>query len=150
MSTSTALTVPTQFALANGIRFAYRRCEKQGGIPLVFNQHFTGTMDAPHAHFSGELVAAPGHGPDEIAVGSQGLAQCRDLGLKAVLLDHPAGPHAAHQLVLGQDRPGGIDERQEHIESAAAERDGLAVCQQLAAMTNEREAAELADGSAAG
>ena len=45
MSTDTALTVPTQFALANGIRFAYRRWGKQGGIPLVFNQHFTGNLD---------------------------------------------------------------------------------------------------------
>ena len=74
------------------------------------------------------------------AVGSQGLAQWRDLGLKAVLIDHPAGPHAAHQLVLGQDRPGGIDERQEHLESAAAELDWLAVCQQLAARTWSRGA----------
>ena len=92
----------------------------------------------------GQLVAAPGHGPDEIAVGSQGLAQCRDLGLKAVLLNDPSRPHAAHQLVLGQD------ERQEHVESAAAELDGLAVCQQLAAMRKEREAAELDEGSGAG
>jgi pimeloyl-ACP methyl ester carboxylesterase len=38
-------TVPTQFVEANGIRFAYRRFGKRGGIPLVFNQHFTGTMD---------------------------------------------------------------------------------------------------------
>src|SRR5712691_10502315 len=38
-------TVPTQFVEANGIRFAYRRFGKAGGIPLVLNQHFTGTMD---------------------------------------------------------------------------------------------------------
>jgi pimeloyl-ACP methyl ester carboxylesterase len=38
-------TVPTQFVEANGIRFAYRRFGKSGGVPLVFNQHFTGTMD---------------------------------------------------------------------------------------------------------
>src|SRR5947207_654845 len=38
-------TAPTQFVEANGIRFAYRRFGKSGGIPLVFNQHFTGTMD---------------------------------------------------------------------------------------------------------
>src|SRR5712672_3298597 len=62
-------TAPTQFVEANGIRFAYRRCGKApefdpelfldgidppywaelnrsiGGVPLVFNQHFTGTMD---------------------------------------------------------------------------------------------------------
>ncbi|WP_181832892.1 alpha/beta fold hydrolase [Bosea caraganae] len=38
-------TAPTQFIEANGIRFAYRRFGKTGGVPLVFNQHFTGTMD---------------------------------------------------------------------------------------------------------
>src|SRR6202022_4374237 len=43
--THTHQTAPTQFVEANGIRFAYRRFGKSGGIPLVFNQHFTGTMD---------------------------------------------------------------------------------------------------------
>jgi pimeloyl-ACP methyl ester carboxylesterase len=38
-------TAPTQFVEANGIRFAYRRFGMLGGMPLVFNQHFTGTMD---------------------------------------------------------------------------------------------------------
>jgi pimeloyl-ACP methyl ester carboxylesterase len=38
-------TAPTQFVEAKGIRFAYRRFGKSGGMPLVFNQHFTGTMD---------------------------------------------------------------------------------------------------------
>src|ERR1700728_5237071 len=38
-------TAPTQFVEANGIRFAYRRFGKPSGVPLVFNQHFTGTMD---------------------------------------------------------------------------------------------------------
>ncbi len=38
-------TAPTQFVEANGIRFAYRRFGKAGGVPLVFNQHFMGTMD---------------------------------------------------------------------------------------------------------
>src|SRR5260221_14431824 len=61
-------TAPTQFVEANGIRFAYRRFGKApefdpelfidgidpqywaelndsiGGVPLVFNQHFTRTM----------------------------------------------------------------------------------------------------------
>jgi pimeloyl-ACP methyl ester carboxylesterase len=45
MSKYTAITVPTQFVETNGIRFAYRRWGKQGGIPLVFNQHFTGNLD---------------------------------------------------------------------------------------------------------
>ena len=38
-------TAPTQFVDAAGIRFAYRRFGKTGGVPLVFNMHFTGTMD---------------------------------------------------------------------------------------------------------
>ena len=38
-------TAPTQFVEANGIRFAYRRFGKFGGVPLVFNMHFIGTMD---------------------------------------------------------------------------------------------------------
>jgi hypothetical protein len=37
-------TVPTQFVETKGIRFAYRRFGQASGVPLVFNQHFTGTM----------------------------------------------------------------------------------------------------------
>lgn len=43
--THTHQTAPTQFVEANGIRFAYRRFGKAGGVPIVFNQHYTGTMD---------------------------------------------------------------------------------------------------------
>jgi pimeloyl-ACP methyl ester carboxylesterase len=45
MTTHTHQTAPTQFAQVNGMRFAYRRFGKQNGVPLVFNQHYTGTMD---------------------------------------------------------------------------------------------------------
>jgi pimeloyl-ACP methyl ester carboxylesterase len=38
-------TAPTQFVDAAGVRFAYRRFGRSGGVPLVLNQHFTGTMD---------------------------------------------------------------------------------------------------------
>lgn len=38
-------TTPTQYVQANGTRFAYRRFGKEGDVPLVFNIHFTGTMD---------------------------------------------------------------------------------------------------------
>src|SRR5712672_1061586 len=38
-------TAPTQFVEANGIRFACRRFGKTGGVPIVFNQHYIGTMD---------------------------------------------------------------------------------------------------------
>jgi pimeloyl-ACP methyl ester carboxylesterase len=45
MTTHTHQTAPTQFVAAKGIRFAYRRFGKPGGMPLVFNIHFMGTMD---------------------------------------------------------------------------------------------------------
>ncbi len=47
MSNYTHQTAPTQFVEAKGIRFAYRRFGKPNaiGVPLVFNQHFVGTMD---------------------------------------------------------------------------------------------------------
>ena len=38
-------TAPTQYAEAGGIRFAYRRFGIPGPPPLVFFQHFMGTMD---------------------------------------------------------------------------------------------------------
>ena len=45
MKTDRALTVPTRFVEAGGIRFAYRRWGKPGGPPLVFMQYFSGNLD---------------------------------------------------------------------------------------------------------
>jgi pimeloyl-ACP methyl ester carboxylesterase len=45
VTTHTHQTASTQFVEAAGVRFAYRRFGKSGGVPLVFNMHFTGTMD---------------------------------------------------------------------------------------------------------
>jgi hypothetical protein len=45
MNTRTHQTAPTQYVDANVIRFAYRRFGKPNGVPLLFNQHYTGTMD---------------------------------------------------------------------------------------------------------
>ena len=45
MTTYTHQTAPTQYVQTRGIRFAYRRFGKAGSVPLVFNHHFTGTMD---------------------------------------------------------------------------------------------------------
>src|SRR5712671_1583140 len=38
-------TAPTQFLEANGLRYAYRRFGNGSGRPLLFLQHFTGTLD---------------------------------------------------------------------------------------------------------
>src|ERR1700693_877974 len=45
MTNHTHQTAPTQHVEANGTRFAYRRFGRAGGVPLVFNMHFLGTMD---------------------------------------------------------------------------------------------------------
>jgi pimeloyl-ACP methyl ester carboxylesterase len=45
MTRHTHQNAPTQFVEADGIRFAYRRFGKAGGVPLVFNMHYLGTMD---------------------------------------------------------------------------------------------------------
>ena len=45
MPTYSHRTAPTRFIEANGIRFAYRRFGNPAGAPVVFNQHYTGTMD---------------------------------------------------------------------------------------------------------
>lgn len=44
MTIYTHQTAPTQFVEAKGVRFAFRRFGKTGGVPLVFNIHFNGTM----------------------------------------------------------------------------------------------------------
>ncbi len=45
MTEPTHETAPTRFVEAGGIRFAYRRFGKPGDVPVVFNQHFQGTLD---------------------------------------------------------------------------------------------------------
>src|SRR5580704_4180931 len=39
-------SAPTEFVDASGIKFAYRRLGSRQGTPLIFLQHFTGTMDS--------------------------------------------------------------------------------------------------------
>ena len=103
MNTYTHQTAPTQFVEANGIRFAYRRFGKAGGVPLVFMQHFRGGMDhwdptvtdgfAEHRPIilfdNAGVAASTGETPDTIDamadhaadfIGALGLAQIDLLG----------------------------------------------------------------------
>jgi pimeloyl-ACP methyl ester carboxylesterase len=103
MTQHTHQTAPTQFVDADGIRFAYRRFGKGGGVPLVFMQHFRGGMDhwdpavtdgfadhRPVILFDNAGVAAStGETPDTIDalvdhsadfIGALGLAQVDLLG----------------------------------------------------------------------
>ena len=45
MSAYTHDTAPTQYLETGGIRFAYRRFGRAGGVPLVFFNHFRGNLD---------------------------------------------------------------------------------------------------------
>jgi len=45
MSSYSHETAPTRFVEADGIRFAYRRFGKSGGLPLLFLQYFNANMD---------------------------------------------------------------------------------------------------------
>jgi len=53
----TAVTAPTQFVDTKLKQYAYRRLGKRGGLPLLFLQHFTGTLDNWDPAFV-DLVAA--------------------------------------------------------------------------------------------
>jgi pimeloyl-ACP methyl ester carboxylesterase len=45
-ASATHVTAPTRFVEVDGARLAYRRFGKPGGVPLIFCQHFVGTMDS--------------------------------------------------------------------------------------------------------
>jgi pimeloyl-ACP methyl ester carboxylesterase len=119
MKTYTAITVPTQFVEANGIRFAYRRWGKPGGIPLVFNQHFTGTLDnwdpavldglTPEREVilfnNAGIASSTGEVPSTFAGMARNAEAFIDaLGLKQIdLLGFSIGGMVAQQIVI--DRP---------------------------------------------
>ena len=45
ITTGSNMTAPTQLLTVNNDRYAYRRFGRGGGHPLLFLQHFTGTLD---------------------------------------------------------------------------------------------------------
>jgi pimeloyl-ACP methyl ester carboxylesterase len=116
MTQHTHQTAPTQFVEANGIRFAYRRFGKVGGVPLVFNQHFTGTMDhwdpAVTDGFARErevilfnnagISSSSGEVPTTVErMGANAVAFIKTLGLKTVdVLGFSIGGFVAQEIAL--------------------------------------------------
>ena len=45
-TTETLETTPSKYIEANGVKFSYRALGPKTGTPLIFLQHFTGTMDS--------------------------------------------------------------------------------------------------------
>ena len=70
MSSNNHQTAPTQFTEAGGIRFAYRRFGKNGGVPLLFFMHFTGTMD----HWDPALTDGFAQGREVILFNNAGVS----------------------------------------------------------------------------
>jgi pimeloyl-ACP methyl ester carboxylesterase len=116
MTSVTHQTAPTQYVEANGIRFAYRRFGKSGGVPLVFNMHFTGTMDhwdpAVTDGFAKDrevilfdnagVASSSGEVPTSIAeMGANAVAFVKALGLKqADVLGFSIGGLVAQEITL--------------------------------------------------
>lgn len=116
MSTYNHDTVPTQFVEANGIRLAYRRFGKTGGVPIVMNIHFRGTMDHWDPAVTDGLAqqrevilfdnagigASSGETPATIAgMATNAVAFIRELGIgKTDILGYSIGGKVAQEIVV--------------------------------------------------
>jgi pimeloyl-ACP methyl ester carboxylesterase len=112
-------TAPTQFLQANNETYAYRRFGSGQGLPLLFLQHFTGTLDNWDPAVTDPLAAgrevilfesaglgrSTGEVPDTIAgMARHALAFLDGLGLETCdVLGFSLGGMVAQQLA--QDRP---------------------------------------------
>jgi pimeloyl-ACP methyl ester carboxylesterase len=118
MTTYTALTAPTQYVEADGVRFAYRRLGPTRGVPVLFLQHYTGTIDQwdpvvvdgfaaerPVIVFDNAGVGgSSGTTPEDVAeMTRQALAFINALGLLQMdLLGFSLGGFIAQEIALGQ------------------------------------------------
>src|ERR1700694_4140498 len=109
-------TAATQFVEANGIRFSYRRSGKSGGVPIVFNQHYIGTMDYWDPTVTDGLArdrevilfnnagvsSSSGEVPTSFEeMGANAIAFIKALGLKQVdVLGFSIGGMVAQEIVL--------------------------------------------------
>src|SRR6266850_3378891 len=117
--TASSTTAPTQFLQVNGQSYAYRRFGNGPGLPLLFLQHFTGTLDnwdpavtdplaTGHEVIlfdSAGLGRSSGKVPETVAgMAEPVLAFLDGLGLKTCdVLGFSLGGMVAQQMVV--DRP---------------------------------------------
>jgi hypothetical protein len=82
------------------------------------------------AQHAGEPVAAAEFCADNVAVGAERLAQCKDLNLQVVFRHRDARPHSAEELVFFDEQAVRFQEDQKQIKGARAEFDRNAVGEQ--------------------
>jgi pimeloyl-ACP methyl ester carboxylesterase len=118
MTSFTHDTAPTQYAEGGGIRFAYRRFGGTGRPPLVFYQHFMGTMDdhdpALSDAFAGDrevilfnntgVASSSGIVPDTIeAMARDAITFTDALGLTTIdVVGHSMGGLVAQEVALAR------------------------------------------------
>jgi pimeloyl-ACP methyl ester carboxylesterase len=109
-------TAPIRYVEAKGVRFAYRRFGKAGGAPIVFNQHFQGTLDHWDPAVTNGLAetrevilfdnagvaSSSGETPGSFQeMGANAIAFTRALGLKRVdVLGFSIGGMVSQEFVL--------------------------------------------------
>jgi len=117
--TASSTTAPTQFLQVNGQSYAYRRFGNGPGLPLLFLQHFTGTLDNWDPAVTDPLAtgheiilfdsAGVGRSTGEVPVTIAGMARhaiafLDGLGLETCdIVGYSLGGMVALQMV--QDRP---------------------------------------------
>jgi pimeloyl-ACP methyl ester carboxylesterase len=111
-------TAPTQYAEDSGIRFAYRRFGVPGRLPLVFFQHFMGTLDDHDPALSDAFAAdrevilfdnagvasSTGTVPDSIeAMARDAITFIDALGLNTIdVVGHSMGGLVAQEVALAR------------------------------------------------
>jgi pimeloyl-ACP methyl ester carboxylesterase len=91
-------TAPTQFVETNGIRFAYRRFGRTGGVPLVLFMHFIGTMD----HWDPAVTDGLAHDREVILFDNAGISSSS--GEVPTTIEGMAADAAAFIKALGLKR----------------------------------------------
>jgi pimeloyl-ACP methyl ester carboxylesterase len=118
MTSFTHDTAPTRYAERGGIRFAYRRFGMPGRLPLVFFQHFMGTLDdhdpALSDAFAGDrevilfdnagVASSSGTVPDTIeAMARDALSFIDALALGTIdMVGHSMGGLVAQEVALAR------------------------------------------------
>jgi hypothetical protein len=78
-----------------------------------------------------------------MAIGRKQLSELRDLSREVISLDDPVRPHAAQELLFAEDRAVRLEESHQRVERPATQLHRSTVDQQLPAMADDLEPAEL-------